>query len=375
MSGRKRGGAAEAPAAPPTPEDLEAVEGALRPRETEALLGQAAAQAAFDAAWSGGRRHHAWLLRGPRGVGKATFAYGIARRILAENASLEEAARIARLVRIGAHPGLFELRRGVNERTEKARMAISVEDVRRLIGFFQLSAPDEGWRVALIDPADDLSIGAANALLKLLEEPPKRALFLLIAHAPGRLPATILSRCRRLDFAALAPARAAEALRAAAVEIGGGDAEALTALSGGSPGEALRLHAAGGIELYDAILRFLEAPREATRQQPLVEVAGRKARQPTGFETLSRLVPMTLGRLARARYRGAAEHGDLGGLAPLEDALAARFAPDDAGARRLAEAASELRDRWEAAVGLNLDPSRTIIDTALYLEEALAPRR
>lgn len=357
-------------AAPPEPSetvlrDWDSIDGVAPPRETPGTIGQDAARAAFAEAWAGGRRHHAWLLRGPRGVGKASFAYEVARHVLSEDATQSEMARIRAQIRAGAFPGLFELRRGVNEKTKKSRSAISVEEVRRLIGFFQLSAPDEGWRIALIDPADDLTDGASNALLKLLEEPPKRALFFLIAHAAGRLPATIRSRCRRLEFQPLSVAQTVEAMRAAAPELAGLEAEAetLATLAAGAPGEALRLRAAGGLALYREILAFLGDPGDPRRQKPLIEAAAARDAAAPGLEVLARLLPMAMARLACAPYQPER-------LTSSERAAAETLCGNDAAARLWAEAAPGARDRLEAAAGLHLDPGRAILDTALYLEQA-----
>lgn len=352
-------------AAPPenAPIDWDAIEGVAAPRETPGTIGQDVARGAFAEAWASGRRHHAWLLRGPRGVGKASFAYEAARLALTEDADQREAERALSLIRAGAHPGLFELRRGVNEKTGKPRASIAIDDVRSMIGFFQLTAPDRGWRVALIDPADDLNTAAANALLKLLEEPPKRALFLLTAHAAGRLPATIRSRCRRLDFQPLPLDKSVEAMRAAAPDLPEDEAETLARLSEGSPGEALRLRAAGGVALYRDILAFLAAPADPQAQRPLTEAAGRRDAASPGIEVLARLLPLALARIARSPYRPE-------GLLEAEISAARKLCGGDGAARIWAEAASGARDRLEAAAGLHLDPGRAILDTALYLDEA-----
>lgn len=343
------------------PRAWDAIDGVGSPRETLAALGQDDARGVFAEAWAGKRRHHAWLFRGPRGVGKSVFAYEAARLALTEGREQVQRELALAQIAAGAHPGLFELRRSYNDKTKKFRTAISVDDVRRLIDFFHLSAPDGGWRVALIDPADDLNTQAANALLKLLEEPPARALFLLVAHAAGRLPATIRSRCRRLDFAPLSPEVAAQAMRAAAPDLAEAEAHALALLAGGSPGEGLRLRAVGGVSLYEDILAFLADPTEPRRQAPLVETAARRDAATPGLEVLARLLPLAVWRLARAPYQAGQ------GVLPAEAQAAERLCASDGAARVWAEAAGAARDRLEAAAGLNLDPGRAILDTALYL--------
>ncbi|MEM0943982.1 MAG: DNA polymerase III subunit delta', partial [Pseudomonadota bacterium] len=219
------------------------VPGAPHPRETVRLIGQAAAEAAFLAAWGEGRLHHAWLLRGPEGIGKATLAYRIARAILAEGPgedpglfggptvpeTLEVPAHcpIGARIRAGSEPRLSVLRLGLNERTGKPRAQIVVDDVRAVKSFLQLSAADGGWRAVIIDPGDALNRSAANAILKFLEEPPARTLILLVSHAPGGLLPTIRSRCRTLDLAPLGAQDLSAALAQAGVEIDAREAPAM----------------------------------------------------------------------------------------------------------------------------------------------------
>lgn len=352
------------PEDPPTPREADALEGVRAPRETTRLFGRDAQIASFEAAWTQARPHHAWLLRGPRGVGKATFAHAAARRVL--NPSDDPATATSLLN--GGHPGLFELRRSINVKTGRPASAVSIDDVRRLISFFQLSAPDGGWRVAVVDPADELSLSAANALLKVLEEPPRQVLFFLVAHAAGRLPPTLRSRCRRLDFGALTPDDAAAAARAAAPGLAADAAETLAALAEGSPGDALRLHAAGGVSFYRAILTFLTTPEDAEARAPLIEKATSRDGA-GGFDMVATLTPRALSRIVRWRYRSASEQNLLEQLIPAEGNAARRLAPNDAAARRLAEATSALAEKLRTAAALNLDPTRSILDIARYLTE------
>ncbi|TNF61069.1 MAG: DNA polymerase III subunit delta', partial [Rhodobacteraceae bacterium] len=188
--------------------------GAPHPRETLRLLGQAQAEAEFLAAFATGRLHHGWLLTGPQGIGKATLAWRIARFLLATPdpqedglfgappppASLDIAPDhpVARRMLARAEPGLAQVIRSLHPKTGKLRDVITVEDVRDLHRFFGLSATDGGRRVVIVDAADEMNPQAANALLKMLEEPPRRATLLLVAHQPSRLLATIRSRCRTL---------------------------------------------------------------------------------------------------------------------------------------------------------------------------------
>ena len=201
---------------------------APHPRETLALFGHAAAEAALLAAYRSGRMAHAWLIGGPPGIGKATLAYRMARFVLAHpdpmSPAVQKAASlavepehpVARRIASQAQGDLLVLERTVNEDTGKLYTVIRVDDVRRTVSFFGSTAGEGGWRVCIVDTADELQQPqASNALLKVLEEPPPRCLFLLVSGAPGRLLPTIRSRCRKLDLRPLATADVARAAAAA----------------------------------------------------------------------------------------------------------------------------------------------------------------
>ena len=165
------------------------------PRETRRLFGQEDAEQDFLAAWSEDRLHHAWLLRGPRGIGKATLAYRIARALIADGTGAglpmtldpPEGCPFATRIHAQSEPRLAVLRRGVNEKTGRLRSQIAVDDVRAVRRFLSLSAADGGWSAVIIDAADEMNNSAANALLKVLEEPPARTALLLVSHSPAAL--------------------------------------------------------------------------------------------------------------------------------------------------------------------------------------------
>lgn len=364
--------------------DPDRLDGVAHPRETAAVFGHAGAERAFLSAWTEGRVHHAWLLRGPPGIGKASFAYRIARFVLSQreidlsgffaepppppdSLDAEFDGPDARQIAAGAHPGLKEIRRPFNAKTGKFGKVIAVDDIRALKNFFQLSAAEGGWRVALIDPADDLNIAAANALLKLLEEPPERCLFLLVSSAPGRLPPTILSRCRTLEFRPLSAAQARSAI-AKAADPAPEDVDALLRLSPGSPGEALRLDALGGARLYGQVVELFTTLPEIDRRR--LHMWLEEIRSADALEGVGRLMRIAFERQARAAALGP-EAGLLDG--PAEDALGARLGPGAGPARLWAEAATDTFERIDEALRLNLDPRRTILDTALHVEALLRP--
>lgn len=363
------------------PIEPDAIDGVAAPRATAAVFGHGAAEETFLNAYRMGRLHHAWLLRGEQGVGKASFAYRAARFLLTrseddggllgappppESLDPPPSAPDLRQIAAGAHPRLLELRRPWNEKTKSFRTAISVDAVRRMIDFFQLSAADGGRRVALIDPADELNTAAANALLKLIEEPPALTTFFLVSAASGRLPATIRSRCRRLDFRPLTEADAMRAIAAAAPELDAGAARSLLALTPGAPGQALRLHAIGGVAVYGEIIALLSGlPRiDRAALAAMMQSVGGKAGAER-FAALARLMRIACERIARA---GAAGPEAATPVIEAEAALWRRLAASPRAAHHWAEAATEVATRFDAAFGLNLDPSRSILDIAVYLE-------
>jgi DNA polymerase-3 subunit delta' len=226
------------------------------PREVFQLEGHEGAEEAFEAARARGRLHHAWLLTGPEGAGKATFAYRAARRLLGAPPAprygvlgSDPESPVSRQVMARAHPDLLVLER-IGE-DGKPRKVIPVDDARKLSEFFTKSPASAPHRVAIVDAADDLNQNAANALLKTLEEPPPRGVLFLISHSPGRLLSTIRSRCRRLAFQPLGVEAAARFLRERA-EVAEEGALRLASMAQGAPGKALQLAAADAIVLDDA---------------------------------------------------------------------------------------------------------------------------
>lgn len=239
----------------------------LLPREMALLIGHADAERALLEAYQGTRIPHAWLIGGPPGIGKATLAYRLARFVLAHpdpkapevqqatSLAVDPEHPVARRIAAQAQGDLLVLERVINEQTGKLYTVIRVDDVRRSVSFFGSTAGEGGWRIAIVDAVDDLQREGANALLKVLEEPPERTLLLLISHAPGRELPTIRSRCRRLLLRPLETTDVACAVQAATGR-DAGDAEVVQAAAAadGSVGRALR---------------FLDGPALALRQRVL----------------------------------------------------------------------------------------------------------
>jgi len=345
---------------------------APHPRGTAALFGQEAAERAFLDAEAAGRLHHGWLLTGPRGVGKATLAWRIARHLIAGEtaASLDMTPDnpTFRQVAALASPQLFLARRPWDDKTERLRTAITVDEIRAMTGFFHLTAADGGRRVAIVDSADELNGPAANALLKILEEPPRHSVLLLVSHRPAGLLPTIRSRCRELRLGSLAPAPLAQALATAGAEAP--DDPRLAILAGGSVAAALDLVAGGGLALYAEIVALLgTSPLDRRRLLALADAAAGRAGAARYAMTLD-LAGLALGRLALAASGAAPE-----AFSPAEAGLFAGIGATPAQAKLWATLVPRLAERTTHARAVNLDPAQVILDTFLTIDAAAAEAR
>jgi DNA polymerase-3 subunit delta' len=363
------------------------------PRENLELIGQDAAERAVLDAWNAGRMPHAWLITGPRGVGKATLAYRIARFVLAggqgapaepglfgdalppaQPKSLAVAPDHPVLARVasGGHADLRVLEPNMphpdRDRGTPSRQ-ILVGHVRRALQVTTLTSAEAGWRIILVDPADVLNINAQNALLKSLEEPPPGVLFLLVCHAPGRLLPTIRSRCRRLALEPLAPDALAGLLARHRPDLSEDDRRALARLSEGSIGDALALAESGGLDLYRTVVRLMGTLDRPDIQgiQALGDSVARAGQQAGDhFATLRDLIGRWLVRLviAGARAEAPAE------IVPGEAQISANF---------LARAPLEQwLQVWEKVTGLmaradgaNLDRKQTVVSAFLTMAALL----
>jgi len=260
------------------------------PRDRFDLIPDAAAEAAFIDAQAKGRLHHAWLLCGVEGSGKATFAYRAARRLLGAapdpSRGLLGAAPydpVSRQIAAQSHPDLLVLERLVEG--GKTKKSISVDQARDLPEFFSKSPSQAHYRVAIIDAADDLNLNAANALLKVLEEPPERGVLFLVTHAPGRLLATIRSRCRRLAFPVW-PGHALEELVRNRTGVSSGEAARIANMAGGSPGLALALASGATLEADQIAQDWVNADQLDRAEALSIADKFRGAEGQERFETL-----------------------------------------------------------------------------------------
>jgi len=272
------------------------------------IVGQERAVEQFTAAWQSRKLHHAWLLAGPKGVGKATFARAAATRVLAEAAGppidapgLDTPANhmIARLIAAGSHPDMRWLQRLENEKTGNLARNISVAQVRDLAELLELTPALSDWRVAVIDTVDELDAPGANALLKMLEEPPPNVLFLLVSHAPGRLLPTIRSRCRRLEFQALGNDAMTSILEREAPALDESERRRIVAMSFGSAGRALAFAELDLARLEEAALAILRQgdPTNGRRSDLALELGKRGAGE--RYAAFLDLAPSLIAREAR----------------------------------------------------------------------------
>jgi len=339
------------------------------PEAQQAWFGSPESERALLDAWRGGRMHHAWLLGGQKGIGKATLAYRFARFVLAHpdprapevlaarDLSLAEGHPVARKVAARAHANLLSLERPYDEKSKKLRTAVTVDEIRRTVPFFGSTGGEAGWRVAIVDPADDMNANAANALLKVLEEPPARSLFLLVSNAPGRLLPTIRSRCRRLDLPSLPNATVAEVLRDHGEDALAEDLALAAALADGSLRRAILLVEEDGLAIYRAFTRLaarLPALDIAALHAFADSVAGRGADD--AWQGFLDLLGDWLGRRVRREPEPDPAAAPPAALAALP---LARWAEVWENARQSAEEAEELNlDRKQVALSILMTLAR-----------------
>ena len=334
------------------------------PIATATLIGHDGAEQAFLDTAAAQRMPHAWLLSGPRGIGKMTLAYRMARFQLSQGVngggdmfggpgSLQMAPEhdVFRRILAGGHDDMQVIERVPNEKTKKMRGDIVVDQIRGLGRFFAMTSAEGGWRIAIIDGAEEMNPNAANALLKLLEEPPENSLLLLVSHAAGRLLPTIRSRCRHLALRPLAEADAMAVLAQQAPEMDEDERLGLVRLAEGSPGRALAMGAEGGLQTYDELLKLV-------RNLPELDFAAvhalgdrlNRANNEAAYRVWIDLLRLWLSRLARG---GA-------GLDGMRDAVAGEAAL----AGRLTGAVGLDRwvELWEKIGGLAMRAERVNLD-------------
>ncbi len=291
--------------------ETDRLEGFANPRENFSLVGHEEQLARASHAIRSGRPPQAWLITGPPGIGKATLAYRIARYLLAYGATDKGPADLAVperdanaiQVRAGSHAGLLILKRGLND-NGRLMTVIGVDEIRKLGGFFGMTSGAGGWRVAIVDSADEMNDNAANAILKLLEEPPPRAMLLLLAHVPGRLLPTIRSRCQRLDLKPLDEKTVAAELAKLLPDSKPAERASLARLSGGSIGAALQLAGGEGVVLAQEAERLIENAASPDLGA-LMTLGDKVARATDGIPNFGAFLTQNLGdRILKRAHQG-----------------------------------------------------------------------
>lgn len=364
------------------------------PRANPLLIGHAQAEELLLAAYASGRLPHAWLISGPRGIGKATLAFRFARFLLSRGAGgaaeeggeaglfgdtpvaaspsgmgLDPQHPVFRRIASGGHADLLTVERRVNDKTGRLRSEIVIDDVRgiasRLAGY---TAAEGGWRVAIVDAAEEMNRSAANAILKVLEEPPAQTVLLLISHNPGRLLATIRSRCRRLPLRALCEADLSALLARYRPGLAAAERAALVHIADGSIGRALTLADQGGAEIYTGLLALMAGlPR---LDLVALDRFGERLARPgaeEAYAVVTELVRRWLARLIRCAAVGEAGAGDA-----EEWAVVTRIAS--------AQSLDRWLEVWEKTCGLlaraesaNLDRKQVVLNLFLNLQGVGGP--
>jgi DNA polymerase-3 subunit delta' len=350
------------------------------PRENPLLLGHEAAESVLLQAYRSGRLPHAWLLSGPRGIGKATLAFRFARFLFVEGGagaglfaapptSLAVAPEhpVFRRVVSGGHADLLVVERGFDPKRKKLRSEIVVVDTRSIAGFLRLTPAEGAWRVVIVDGADTMNRNAANALLKILEEPPQKALLLLVSDNPGRLLPTIRSRCRILTLKPLAETEVSEVLARYRPDLSAGDRAVLAQLAEGSIGRALDLAAAGGVGLYRSLVRLLDGL--PTLDGGAVHALADKLARGDGddaYRIFAELLPGWVARMvALATGSGEGERAALPGEAQIMRRLAGRRGLD-----QWVDVWENLNQLFALADSVNLDRKQVVLNAFFALAEA-----
>lgn len=342
------------------------------PRKNPELIGHERAEATLLDDYRSGRLAHAWLITGPPGIGKATFAFRFARFLLAGGGgedlfgdapaglAVDPADLVFRRVAAGSHGDLLTLEPGYDDRRKVMREKIVVDEVRTVGPFLRMTPAEGGWRVVVVDSADALNTNAANALLKAIEEPPDHTVVLLVSHAPGRLLPTIRSRCARLALRPLDDDTVETFLRDHRPEIDAEEAAAIARLAAGSPGRALGLADIGGLALYREMVDLVgQAP--SLDPDALHDFADRVARGDGGaYHTVMELLGQWLVELVRTGASASAARPVVAG----EDAVRERLLA--------ARGLEEWTEVWEKVTGLVASAERLTLDRKQVVLAAFA---
>ena len=363
------------------------IEGYPHPKVTETLFGHHVAEQEFLNCYKSGKLHHSWLITGIKGIGKATFAWRMAKFLLTqpidsanknglfdnsvENQPVEIDENLKKIItaRILAEsePRLSVIRKSFDEKRKVFRSSIRVDEVRKLKTFFSLSVSDGGGRVAIIDCADDMNINAANALLKTLEEPPKNTVFLIVSHNPQSLLPTIKSRCRELRLSNLTKSDLMSALGQINLTIPENDSAIFSLLGAGSVGNSIRLLEHEGANLYRTLLSLLNQLPNLNGfelEKFIGTFSGNKNR--SRLELFVELLNMVIARISKSGITG---HSSSGQILEDEKEIFVKLCPSPNFSAKWAELAQTQSERLKHGLAVNLDPGSLILDTFFRIED------
>ncbi len=356
------------------------------PRHSRQFAGHPEAEKTLLDSWNSGRLHHAWLICGPKGVGKATLAYRFARFILTgggqggglfgdspDSLDVDMDSGIVRRMNAGGHSDFMVIEKGMlNPKNNKiAENDIPVDIARKASEFVRLTPAESEWRVVIVDAIDDMNRNAANALLKVLEEPPERAVFLMVSHAPGRLLPTIRSRCRKLTLKALPEDTVIEALQNRFAELSPEECQAIARLSEGSIGKAIELADQGGLSLFQIVISLFASPGSLSLEKihGLGETFARKEAKES-YTVFRNLTGWWLERMIRALATQQHPQPIIMEETAAFDACAAQ-----AGIAKWMDIRQNLMDLlWKTESPSNLDRRQVVVSAFLSLETALQRR-
>jgi DNA polymerase-3 subunit delta' len=322
-----------------TEPDTTTLDGAIPPQENTRLFGHDAAQEFLAQSYQSGKGHHAILIEGPEGIGKATLAFRFANHVLAHPDPQSAPTMLSdpdptspsfRQIVGGASHNLLHLSRPADAKTGKLKSSITVDEIRRAGKFFSQTSGTGNWRIVIVDTADEMNRNAANAVLKILEEPPKRALFMMLSHAPGKLLPTIRSRCLPLNLRPLSEDDLLASLGHLGIRLDPDKTDKILALSGGSVAQAIKLVNYGGLEVlaaFDAVL-VQKGPTQRKAMHKLADVVTQKDN-----DTLFSFFTDHLSQFVTGEARGAAMTNDVQRayqLSQLQRAITERFMVSDA---------------------------------------------
>ena len=360
------------------------IAGAPHPMLANEIIGHSSQKLSFLSSFASNRLHQCWLLAGDMGIGKASFAWLIAKFLLTTkyqpadlkidlsktniNSILEpqSGSTLNRIIS-GSEQRVYVVRRGYNEKRKAFFKNISIEDVRKLQSYCSLSIADGGKRIIIIDTADDLNKSSSNALLKLLEEPPKNTIFLLISHQPNLLVPTLKSRCQKLSFSNLDQTDLGAVLTAIGCKIEPSDEVSLSVLSKGSAGAACRLINSNCINLYRDILNIASSLPNLNTNKILQLSQNYFAKaKPSEFEIFIEMMQHFFSRLCKT---GVMQKPVLPSVTDNEAKIMKSLCPNLKSARLWSDVANISLAKLNKGYLLNIDIESLILDAFIYLEE------